>query len=119
MHTCGFAGTGQVCGYFIALNCIYMDRNVCVYGCVDIVNILYVCVLQVEHLNAQPFNLMFLRREFFRQFLERCRLLSDLMIVFSLVFHHLTSCLDWTIFVASIFHVRTVLMLAHILNLVI
>lgn len=74
------------------------------------------CVLQVEHLDVQPFNLMFLRRELFRQFLERCRLLSDLMI--SLGFHHLTSCFDWTIFVASIFHVRTVRMLAHILDLV-
>lgn len=93
-----------------------MDRNVYVCGCVDIVNILYVCVLQVEHLDVEPLNLMFLRQELFRQFLERCRLLSDLMI--SLVFHHLTSCFDWTIFVASIFHVRTVRMLAHILELV-
>lgn len=50
VHTCGFAGTGQECGYFVALNCTYMDRNVRVCGCVDIVNILYVCVLQVEHL---------------------------------------------------------------------
>lgn len=107
-----------MCGYFIALNCMYMDRNVYVCGCVDIVNILYVCVLQVEHLDVPPFSLMFLRQELFRQFLERCRLLSDLMIVFSLVFHHLTSCLDWSIFVASVFHVRTVLMLAYILDLV-